>query len=133
MEQEGVEMCSLSQSLVHSSQSGLVLQAADTRCIKETPPTAAPDNLSLRGKKALWSVPVVICITCQRGYFSAEAVFNLQLSYSPSLLHQIYELTQIVTLLFAGSMLCDPRGFFSWKCKLSLYWRLAVVVISDYK
>lgn len=95
--------------------------------IKETPPTAAPDNLQhWHGGRGGTRRCSPICLHhLQEGHFSAQAVWNLPLSYSPCLLHRMYEPTQIVHI--ASCWLCSLWPwrifyflFFAWICKLSL-------------
>lgn len=100
--------------------------------IKETPPTAAPDNLQLwnrRGGKRH------SCPSCYMHHLWAEhfsgAAWNLRLSYFTI---KYMKWPRYCTLLRAGSVLCDPGGFlwsffYAWIWKLSLYPWLAATVI----
>lgn len=69
--------------------------------IKEMPPTAAPDNLKhwhcwgKGGKRHSATCQLLFASLGARDISCAEAVWNLQLSHSPSLFHQEFTLEQI--------------------------------------
>lgn len=118
----GGRKCSLSQSLVFPSQTGLLLQAADMRALlKRRHPqlhlTTYSTDTAQRGK----GTPVPSYLHhLRQWHFLAEAVWKLQLLYSND--------TEHCSLLALCSVALEDF-LLAWIWTLSLYWWLAAVVI----